>query len=166
MNGKQVIPVVVSLVVLANGFGSPQHNWDEVPYAYLAEHRECSAPQIKSFYTKLGSVVPVDVFSMLIGTEDTYEYRVYTDPNYFCQNLPFYSAKRLYIYLSRTIVALTGHALYSLRLLSAIPAALVSLLLVRLVTETSHIAWGGKVLLGWLVANIAIDLATLSTPDA
>jgi len=166
IKSTQVIPALVSLVVLANGFGSPLHNWDELPYAYLAAHRECYKSQITSFYAQLSSAVSDDVFSMLIDAEGTYEYRVYTDSNYFCQNLPFYSAKRLYIYLSRVIFSFTGNALNALRLLSAIPASLLSLILVRLVAKTSTIAWGGKVLLGWLVADSTTNLATLSTPDA
>lgn len=160
---------LIGAIVCFGGFFRSYHNWDEIPYVYLASNDRCSADLHRAHYKYLEESVSshqVEIAALRKSLEPGYRRRAFVDYKYFCSNLPFYTTKRLYVFSLRWLGSLTGDALTAVRVASALPG-----LLWYIVLGVAVLLWlpGGvfaKVPSLLLLGKIGEVLARLSTPDA
>lgn len=176
---KKLISKVIPWIVFAifgtsigfGGFFHPSHNWDEIPYTYLASNNECSAKSHAAHYQYLAERIPAlqNNISKLLESErgeSSYRKRTLTDYKYFCSNLPFYTTKKAYIAFIRRLTSFTSDTLTSVRIASAVPALLwytVLGLIVLFYLPGGALAKAPALL---ITGSIGRSLARLSTPDA
>ena len=125
---KPLLSVFFSIIILLIGLFRPVHNFDEIPYSYLANNISCESELYKTHLQTLrrGSKVVNNQHISILSKQDlSFRKRFLQDGNYFCSILPMYSSKSLYIVLLRTINEFTSNTLYSLRIVSALSASIL-----------------------------------------
>ncbi|MBA4695794.1 MAG: hypothetical protein H2069_00215 [Legionella sp.] len=155
-----MIPVVF---VLLTGLIRPLYNWDMIGYVAAAYHQDGyrDIALHHQTYADIKKIAPVEDFNTLI--EGPYKAELFKSPEALAQHVPFYAIKKGYIQLMR-ILSLCGlNYAQATYVISAIFAALSTLLLSQLMRANA-------IKLYWLpfivVAFNIPGLATLSTPDA
>jgi hypothetical protein len=150
---------------LCLAFGSlhPQLNYDVVPYAALAKEMRGAGGKDEA-YRELASKVGDSRFQLYIS--EPYRERMYWDDGFFQLNRQLYTIRPLYILLCSAVGWLINNDTSATYIISAVATALAVLLSFVLagslgVTGPTRLA----VPLIW-IATGALDLASLSTPDA
>jgi hypothetical protein len=163
MASKYLIIMATATVILIYGVMKPERNWDMVAYVAAAYHKDgySGADLTRETYGDIKNGVSAKRFSKLVTGE--YRETVFRDPASLEQQLPFYSARVVYIELIRLFKHFGLSYTKATYVISAIFAAL-SVLVLGLITLEA------KVSIAILPLVVALtgywEIAQLSTPDA
>lgn len=161
--------VLIGFQVCFGGFFRPYHNWDEIPYTYLASRDACESQLHSAHYEYLEKKIPAllkENRQLRSSADQSYRRRALLDHGYFCSNLPFYTTKKLYIYAVRWLTRVSGDALDAVRLASGLPGLIwYTVLGVTILLRMPGGALGRLIML-LLLGRIGTEIAKLSTPDA
>lgn len=159
-----ILTVLFACASLLHGVLHPSLNFDLIPYVALAKEMRDAGGKSEA-YRELAEKTGKASFQTYVS--GNYMRRMYVDDAFFKANLPFYSIRPLYIFLSSVIGFLIGSDINATFLISAISTALAVILSYAIAQKLGPPsgAWRLSVPLSWAVVG-GLDLATLSTPDA
>jgi hypothetical protein len=162
------VPLILTLffacACLVRGAVHPALNFDLIPYATLAKQMRGAGGKSET-YRELAAKVGEANFQTFVS--GPYRERMYTDDAFFKANMPFYSIRPLYIFLSSVAGFLIDNDVIATFVVSAISAALsviVSYVIAQRIGPPIG-PWRLIVPLAWAVSG-GLYLASLSTPDA
>jgi len=161
--------VLIGFQVCFSGFLLPYHNWDEIPYTYLASRDACESELHAAHYEYLEKRIPAllkENSQLRSSADQSYRRRALLDHGYFCSNLPFYTTKKLYIYTVRWLTTVSGDALDAVRLASVLPGLIWYIVLGVAILLRMPGGVLGRLIMFLLLGRIGTELARLSTPDA
>ena len=167
---KPLFSLFFSIIILLIGIFRPVHNFDEIPYSYLANNNSCESELYKTHLQALrrdSQVVNKQHISILSKQDLSFRKRFLEDSNYFCSIVPMYSSKSLYIVLLRTINEFTSNTLYSLRIVSALSASILFYIFSTIIfnfTPTKNLYYYLISII--FIGHSSIYLSRYSTPDA
>jgi hypothetical protein len=163
MTFRCLIIVATATVILIYGIMKPERNWDMVAYVAAAYHKDGyrGADLTRETYGEIKKEVSERRFSKLVTGE--YRETVFRDPSSLEQQLPFYSARVVYIELIRVFKHFGLSYTKATYVISAIFASLSVLVLSLIILET---AVSIAILPLVVVLTGYWEIARLSTPDA
>ncbi len=169
MNTKKqsALPAIATalLAALCLGYGSvyPELNYDVIPYAALAKEMRGAGGKHEA-YRELASKVGDSRFQSYVS--QPYRERMYRDDDFFQLNRGLYTIRPLYIFLCSAVGWLINSDISATYIISAVATAL-AVLLSFVLAGSLGVAGPMRlaVPLTW-VATAALNLASLSTPDA
>jgi hypothetical protein len=138
-------------------------NYDVIAYAALAKEMRRDGGKTEA-YRELAAKVGSSGFQEYVS--GSYRERMYRDDDFFRVNMPLFTSRPLYIFLSSLVGSLVHSDIAATHIISAVAASLALLLSYAIGSSAGLVGnWRLAVPLTWIVAG-GLNLAGLSTPDA